>query len=185
MKYLVIVLLLTISSCKSVKPHKKIMIDKFNQYTTEDVFSLLPIKNIIIENSLSQNIIFPEAIYASNYCGVFIEYNHNSDEYNKILDYIKEGNFFESSITDSCNIYIPRIKEIEECSENYVPVPNTKDDFNELKNKINEGKYIVFNHKKGVFLKDEAFLTGNSHGFSNGIILEDSTNKVFYWVVIW
>ncbi|NMH89538.1 hypothetical protein [Flavivirga algicola] len=161
------------------------MIDRFKETTFSEVFDLLPLSNTIIRNSLSQNIIFPESIYASNYCGVFIQYEHNVNDFSKILKKIRTENFFESKIKDTCNVYIPIVKKEIHCSKQSFPVPNITDDFNELKDKISDGKYVVFNHKKGEFLKDKTLLEGNFHGFSNGIILEESSNKVIYWTIVW
>ena len=172
-------------SCSSPKSHKQSMIDKFKNSVSLEVFNSIPTTEVFINGSLSQNILFPESIYASKYCGVFIEYKYSDVEFKNKLNDFEVKNIFESDIKDSCNKYIPVEINKQDCSKEYLPVPNITDDFNELKDKTLEGKYLVFNYQPGEFLNNKTLLKGDKHGFSNGVIIEHSSNKMIYWIVIW
>ncbi|NLN34367.1 MAG: hypothetical protein GX159_12365 [Flavobacteriaceae bacterium] len=191
MKKIVIIIFISffITTCSNGKiSHKKQSFLDFKNVVSKEVFTKFPITDSLVDLSISQKIIYPEAMYASGYCGLFIEYEYKEKEYKKIYQNLKERSVFTSQIYDSCNLNIPLLNNSKsvDCYNYSFPVPNINDKFNDLDELTEEkGTFLNFSTKNGIFINDHKLLINNVNGYSNGAIVDYKANHIIYWVIIW
>jgi hypothetical protein len=190
-------------STKTKQNHRDVAFIEFKKSVSEKVFSKFPLSETIdVEQSSSQIVIQPASLYAAHYCGIFISFEYDSSKYYQNVNRLSTQKIFESRVYDQCNLFVVYQDSTrrDQCSTEYLPVPNISDTFNSLY-KVDfdlESKFLVFESKKGNFVNsDPEFVTdedisnsirlqnGWADGFSNGAILNPKSKEIIYWIVIW
>ncbi len=195
-RFLGIIFWLTLSlSCNEKKQSFETKVKEFKEQVSNDVFLNFQFANKEISNIKSQCILFPEAIYASGYCGIFSSIEFSDEEFKKESDKLLKQSKFETSVFDSCNLYLfdsVRLRK-KECLVNLFFLPPLYDQFNCLKKSKfdSTSTILVFESKPGKFTADENLNANEQmpeqwrHGFSNGGILNRRNKEIIYWLIIW
>lgn len=200
---LLVILVSSTCSTKTTQNHRDVAFVEFKKSVSEKVFSKFPLSETIdVEQSSSQIVIQPASLYASHYCGIFVSFKFDSIKYYQNVNRLSTQKIFESRVHDKCNLFVKYQDSTrrDQCSREYLPVPNVSDTFNSL-HKIDfdlESRFYVFESKKGIFINsDPEFVTdedisnsislenGWMNGFSNGVIINPKSKEIIYWIVIW
>jgi hypothetical protein len=143
------------------------------------------------------NILYPNFTHLHGYCGIVLEKNYSDkDKFDSICRKLEKDNIFKSNFSDSTKyIMLEKNKKI---GEKTFPLPNLNDFLEKIGTDLNFEKSIILGLKKeygnylnSEFLKDKnneklnSYLDKTKNGFSNGAIVDFSSNKIIYWVIIW
>jgi hypothetical protein len=186
--------LIILFGCGKQKSASELQIDQFKTGVSDKVFKNFP----LAEDEMAAPpliIIYPESMYASGYCGLFISRHLTQIDFTNKKKELIALSKAQSGIVDSCNVYVTTTKSQSriKCGGNVYPLPNVDDEFAFLRDKSLDplSTYLVFESQSGKFVPDEYLMNSNKisvqlgHGFSNGAILHDSDNEIIYWVIIW
>ncbi len=195
----IILLLFFGCSTKNSSQDRNGFLERFSAGVLEDAFSSYELpKNEGIFSEKTRTIVYPSSIYVSGYCGVFSFYKYKKSDYDELITALKSKSKYESLVYDTCNRYVYKSAIINVyCSDSYLPVPSFLDTLNSLEEKNmsnSRNKFLVFDSKPGNFIKESAEvdislsadLGGKwKEGYSNGVIINDETNQVVFWIIFW
>lgn len=177
---------LFLSECNTSKKIKEY--ENFKSQITETATENLPLKNKKdIERSSFMIIHYPDAMYVNRFSGVFIGINYNTIEFKNKLHQIEK--VFDKIPTD--NKLIKYIPSLDINNNNDIILPNIKNDIIIPNNFLSNN--VVFYRKKqlkGNFLNEDntkyyKISKNLYHGFSSGVVVDNTKKEIVYWFLIW
>jgi hypothetical protein len=187
MKFLIVSIYffaMVMSSCtaQSVKTWKELK--------NPEVIALIddyPLTHEEISRAENKILLTPFGMQALKYCGVFLVYEYTPEEFNANLMQIMETH---TKLDSTLKIRIlPREEHICEF-DLVIPDPNHRYLFSDEDNFLENPEYFLFKAKEGLFANDE-YLNYESncpdqkHGYSSGAIVDRTSKKILYWMMIW
>src|SRR5687768_12932666 len=97
-----------IYGCSSKLSHKEQSYFEFKKQVSNEVFSGFPLNEKEINSSSNQTVLFPASLYAIGYCGLFIVFEYDSIEFERVHEELASRKLFESSVFDSCNAVVSK-----------------------------------------------------------------------------
>ena len=168
-------------------------IKSYKNYFFSEPFEVYPEK--LYNPNFFAGVINPSALYAEGYSGLYFK-SHNSYDFKSIKTSLEGKSIFTGNALDSIHYFVPNFKEIN--PKGKYPIPNLNDPIYTIKDSLNmaNSKILVFKNKEGQFFNkkgeekvrkfaklDSTFVVGK--GYSNGAIIDYSSKKIIYWVMIW
>jgi hypothetical protein len=115
---------------------------------------------------------------------------------NKIVSELEDDNIFKCELKDSTLYSIPNFKE--KFSEEKFSIPNIDDSFYSIRDNIDVLNSIIYGLKmeKSIFLNQKGIEKSKKYlglvdsaeigrGYSNGVIVDNTSRFIIYWVMIW
>lgn len=138
----------------------------------------------------------PSALYALGYCGLYFQ---NTPELNKFLSItskLESNSIFMADFQDTLYYFVPDFKV--QSPKNRFPIPKLDDPFfNIIDNVDTENSAILcFKQERGNFFTEKGIYEAKKfakpqdydkigNGYSNGAIIDYSSKKIIYWVIVW
>jgi hypothetical protein len=182
--------------------------EKFKTSVSDRIFLNFPLNKNEVSSSFYQRAIFPEAMYASGFSGIFISNKYEKEKFDEKIELLSKIKIFEAQLKDSCNIKITASDTLKKifCRDGYFPIPPIEDNyyvgksFNPFSSLLidPEDLVLVLAAEPGIFfvkknpgesnqLNFESIdLAGRwKDGFSSGVIINMKNQMITYWVMIW
>lgn len=182
----------------------------FRDFTSEvsnDVFINFPITPKNIDNSYRHKLIYPAAVDAAGFAGIFIFFQFDSLSFEKRIAELRSRKILEHPVTDTCILSVAiRNNFGEKCSKSQLPVPALANELysSPFINPFEEDsfdasdRFLVFAAQPGEYILGDDFLTTDDfyqqsinlpdkwqNGFSNGAIIRPTSKEIVFWVIIW
>lgn len=166
---------------------------EFKRMVHKDVFNRFPVKDNEVFKGYPLTIVYPGSISYSGYAGLELTIDYNQRDFLRLKKSLIEGSQFVSQVNDTCDLFLP-LDNPTRCHDEPFPVPGFNDKFLSTKRGQlpSDACFIVIDSRRGEYLPKEYFSGKNDsisskigHGFSNGVILIESSQTILYWVIIW
>jgi hypothetical protein len=168
---------------------------EFKRYVSEEPFS-----HILSLNYNSNWTVFrvtnPSAIYALGYCGLYFQSSPNKQEFGLIASTLEDYSVYRVNFQNAKDIFVPNFKM--QCAVNRFPIPKLDDPFFNIKDNVDIENSVILglSQKRGNFFTDKGISEAEKfaepqdydkigNGYSNGAIIDYSSKKIFYWIIIW
>lgn len=138
----------------------------------------------------------PSALYALGYCGLYFQSSPETKEFLSITSKLENHTVFRASLQDTLDYFVPNFKFPN--PKNKFPVPRLDDPFYNIGDSVDVQNSIIlglqqergnFFTKKGIS-EAKKFARPQDHdkignGYSNGAIVDYSSKKIIYWIIVW
>lgn len=184
-----------IYSCKKINDNtNESNISKFKNNFISQPFEFFDSEVYKEENFFG--VITPSAIYARGYSAIFFKQTLEKIEFDSIKVNLENKSIYIGNFSDYESYFVPNYKTIN--NSNSIPIPDIDNPVFSFKKNIDidNSKIIIFKNKKGQYFNDtgiravkkladidESFILGK--GYSNGAIVDNTSNIIIYWVMVW
>jgi hypothetical protein len=168
---------------------------EFKKFVLEEPFSHL--LSIDLNSNWSVfRVTNPSALYALGYCGLYFQSSPDKQEFVLIASTLEDNSTYRVNFQSAKDFFVPNFKM--QCPINRFPIPKLDDPFFNIKDNIDiENSVIIgFGQERGNFFTEKGiseakkFAKPQDHdkignGYSNGAIVDYSSKKIIYWIIIW
>ena len=190
------VLFIAITSCKRTLDGGNLENDitHFRSCILPKPFEIFP--SSIYKKENFAGVINPSALYADGYCVIFFKHNFHKSKFVSVSSELKNKSIFKSVLLDTINCITPNFKEDNNYSK--FPVPNFEDTFFSFvdKLKVDDSLILGFRNEKGQYFNQKGIeqiqkttklntLELIGKGYSNGVVIDNSSKTIIYWIMIW
>jgi hypothetical protein len=194
--FILLIMLIMFTDCKmsEVEMNFEEDINNYKSYVSPEPFEYFSSDIYNEENFLM--VMNPSGLYAKGYCGIFFKHNYKNHEFDSIVLKLRNESIFESALGDSKNYFVPNFKENRPLEK--FPVPFFNDPLFSFKDSIEveQSRVFGFRNIKGDFFTQKGIndiqdfskvnkLDSLSQGYSNGVIIDFSSNMIIYWIIVW
>lgn len=166
---------------------------EFKRFVSEEPFSHLSSFN----NTWSVvRVTNPSALYALGYCGLYFQSSLDKQEFVLIASTLEDNSTYRVNFQNAMDFFVPNFKM--QWPINRFPIPKLDDPFFSIKNNIDIENSVILGlrQERGNFFtekginKAKKFARPQDHdkigtGYSNGAIVDYSSKKIIYWIIIW
>ena len=166
---------------------------EFKKFVSEEPLDLLSSFNVKWSVFKVTN---PSALYALGYCGLYYQSSPEANEFLSISSELENHATNKASLKDTLCYFVPDFTL--KSPKNKFPIPRLDDPaFNIIDNVDIENSVILgFQQERGNFFTEKGvyeakkFAKPQNHdkignGYSNGAIIDYSSKKIIYWIIIW
>jgi hypothetical protein len=142
------------------------------------------------------NVTNPSALYALGYCGLYFKRSPEPKEFIAIASKLENLSVFTASLQDTIEYFVPDFKE--QSPENRFPTPRLDDPVYNIIDSIDIENSIILGlrQERGNFFTEKGINKAKKfaepqdydkigNGYSNGAIIDYSSKKIIYWIIIW
>jgi len=192
--FVLIIISITLTNCKKSDLNFEKDINNYKDCIKSEPFEYFSSDIYKEENFLM--VLNPSGLYVKGYCGIFFKHNYKSHEFDSIALKLRNESIFESALGDSKSYFVPNFKENVHLGK--FPVPFFDDPLFSFKDSIEVEQSYIFGFRdiKGEFFTQKGIndiqdfskvnkLDSLSQGYSNGAIIDFSSNTIIYWIIVW
>lgn len=196
LKYFILLVFIIFSSCNR---NAGLEIDRqareFKKLISEEPFSHLSSFNFNNKWSVFR-VTNPSALYALGYCGLYLQSSPDKQEFISIASKLEDNSAISVNFQNEKDFFVPNFKI--QSPINRFPIPKLDDPIFNIKDNIDIENTVILGlrHEKGNFFTEKGiseakkFAEPQDHnkignGYSNGAIIDYSSKKIIYWIIIW
>jgi len=168
---------------------------EFKKFVLEEPFSHLLSLELNSKWSVFR-VTNPSALYALGYCGLYFQSSPDKQEFVLNASALEDNSTYRANFQNAKDFFVPNFKM--QCPINRFPIPKLDDPFFNIKDNIDiENSVIIgFRQERGNFFTEKGISEAKKfaepqdydkigNGYSNGAIIDYSSKKIIYWIIIW
>jgi len=138
----------------------------------------------------------PSALYALGYCGLYFQSSPDKQEFVLIASTLEDNSTYRVNFHNAKDFFVPNFKI--QCPINRFPIPKLDDPFFNIKDNIDIENSVILGlrQERGNFFTEKGISEAKKfaepqdydkigNGYSNGAIVDYSSKKIIYWIIVW